>query len=106
MRYRRTPSASFSEERSRPSFLRTCPARKPRTEWDCHPAASVIISMVAPSDFDRSASRLAVFVADKAGFKLRESARFRSFEDRDLEDFEVTLALVIAVLSCVEHWTF
>src|SRR3954447_7923000 len=38
----------FSEESVSPSFLRTTPARKPRTECGCHPAACMIAATVTP----------------------------------------------------------
>ena len=38
----------FSDPRARPSFLRTTPAKKPRTEWDCQPVAFMMAGMVAP----------------------------------------------------------
>src|SRR6266516_1700624 len=41
-------SPVFSETSASPSFLRTTPARKPRTEWGCQPVAFMIVAMVAP----------------------------------------------------------
>src|SRR5256884_8521216 len=46
-RYMRSPSA-FSEVSVKPSFLRTTPAKKPRTECCCHPVAFVIAAIVVP----------------------------------------------------------
>src|SRR5215208_2404608 len=48
----REPSIFF-ESRFNFSFLRTTPARKPRTECCCQPVAFIIAAMVAPSG-DRS----------------------------------------------------
>jgi len=48
MRYRRAPSISW-ESRSSFSFLRTTPAKKPRTECCCQPVACMIVSIVVPS---------------------------------------------------------
>src|SRR5256885_16984462 len=38
----------FSDVSVKPSFLRTTPARKPRTECCCHPVAFMIAAMVVP----------------------------------------------------------
>src|SRR5438876_9592983 len=46
-RYMRSPSA-FSDVNVKPSFFRTTPAKKPRTECCCHPVAFMIAAMVAP----------------------------------------------------------
>src|SRR5438093_2738668 len=46
-RYMRSPSA-FSDVSVKPSFLRTTPAKKPRTECCCHPVAFMIVAIVAP----------------------------------------------------------
>ena len=47
------PLSVTSETRLRPSFLRTTPAKNPRTECCCHPVAVMIAAIVAPVD-DRS----------------------------------------------------
>src|SRR5258708_7643396 len=47
MRYTR-PLSVRSETRLRPSFFRTTPARKPRTECCCHSVAAMIAAIVAP----------------------------------------------------------
>src|SRR6476620_1330694 len=39
---------SFSEARFSLSFLRTTPAKKPRTECCCHPVVFVIAAMLVP----------------------------------------------------------
>src|SRR6266481_2757762 len=46
-RYTRSPLA-FSDVSVKPSFLRTTPAKKPRTECCCHPVAFMIAAIVAP----------------------------------------------------------
>ena len=46
-RYIRSPSA-LSDVIVKPSFLRTTPAKKPRTECCCHPVAFMIAAIVAP----------------------------------------------------------
>src|SRR5258705_1295233 len=56
MRYTR-PLSLASETRLRPSFLRTTPARKPRTECCCHCVAVMIGAVVAPAGF-RSIARM------------------------------------------------
>src|SRR5437899_1020586 len=43
----RSPSA-FSDVSVKPSFLRTTPAKKPRTECCCHPVAFMIATIVVP----------------------------------------------------------
>src|SRR5438128_2998242 len=52
MRYTRSPS-TFSEPSSRPSFLRTTPAKKPRTEcccqWVARPMAAIVVPSARPS---------------------------------------------------------
>src|SRR5258706_5887130 len=56
MRYTR-PLSVCSETRLRPSFLRTTPARKPRTECCCHSVAVMIAAIVAPAGV-RSIARM------------------------------------------------
>src|SRR5258708_6833847 len=46
-RYTRSPSA-FSDVSVKPSFLRTTPAKNPRTECCCHPVAFMIAAIVVP----------------------------------------------------------
>src|SRR2546421_2439712 len=43
----RSPSV-FLDSSVRPSFLRTTPAKKPRTECCCHPVAFMIAAIVVP----------------------------------------------------------
>jgi len=47
MRYTRSVPV-FSDTSVRPSFLRTTPAKNPRTEWGCQPVALTIAAMVLP----------------------------------------------------------
>src|SRR6266481_4092379 len=56
MRYTR-PLSVCSETRFKPSFLRTTPARKPRTECCCHSVAAVMAAIVAPAGV-RSIARM------------------------------------------------
>src|SRR5882757_3914103 len=49
MRYTR-PLSVCSDTRLSPSFLRTTPARKPRTECCCHSVAATRDAIVAPAD--------------------------------------------------------
>src|SRR6266436_10289819 len=42
------PPLVFSDVSVNPSFLRTTPAKKPRTECCCHPVAFVIAAIVVP----------------------------------------------------------
>src|SRR3954452_259838 len=51
------PLSVGSETRLRPSFLRTTPARKPRTECCCHPVAVMRATVVAPAGV-RSIARM------------------------------------------------
>src|SRR5438477_1247869 len=46
-RYMRSPSV-FSDVSVKPSFLRTTPAKKPRTECCCQPVAFMIAAIVVP----------------------------------------------------------
>src|SRR5262249_30853601 len=46
-RYMRSPSA-FSDASVKPSFLRTTPAKKPRTECCCQPVAFMMAAIVVP----------------------------------------------------------
>src|SRR5438094_1767033 len=46
-RYMRSPSA-LSDVIVKPSFLRTTPAKKPRTECCCHPVVFIIAAIVVP----------------------------------------------------------
>src|SRR5664279_41468 len=43
------PLSVCSETRLRPSFLRTTPARKPRTECCCHSVAVMMAAIVVPA---------------------------------------------------------
>src|SRR5882762_7782343 len=56
------PLSVDSETRLRPSFLRTTPARKPRTECCCHSVAVMIAAIVAPAGV-RSIARMRACLA-------------------------------------------
>src|ERR1700740_649301 len=53
-RYMRSPSA-FSDVSVKPSFLRTTPAKKPRTECCCQPVAFIMAAIVTPLGWPRRA---------------------------------------------------
>src|SRR6185369_15603016 len=42
------PPSPFSEVSAKPNFLRTTPAKKPRTECCCHPVVFMIAAIVVP----------------------------------------------------------
>src|SRR5438552_7326367 len=65
MQYTRTLSVC-SETRLRPSFLRTTPARKPRTECRCHSVAVMIAAIVAPAGVRSIARMRACLVLGRA----------------------------------------
>src|SRR5260221_6007202 len=65
MRYTRPLSVS-SETRLSPSFLRTTPARKPRTECCCQSVAVIIAAIVAPVGAPSMAIMLACLVSGRA----------------------------------------
>src|SRR6516164_10631153 len=43
------PDFVFSDSSVSPSFFFTTPAKKPRTEWGCHPVTFEMAAMVVPS---------------------------------------------------------
>src|SRR5258708_35342177 len=65
MRYIR-PLSVTSETRPRPSFLRTTPARKPRTECCCQSVAVMIAAIVAPAGIRNIAMMRACLVSGRA----------------------------------------
>src|SRR6476620_5676087 len=86
---RRRPFSVGSETRLRPSFLRTTPARKPRTECCCQSVTVMIAAIVAPVGIRSIAMMRACLVSgpaadlDDAGAdRLREAglAVFRAVE--------------------------
>src|SRR6266481_2172858 len=88
MRYTR-PFSVCSETRLRPSFLRTTPARKPRTECCCQSVTVMIAAIVAPVGIRSIAimraclvSGAAVDLDDAGADRLREAglAVFRAVE--------------------------
>ena len=75
-RYMRSPSA-FSDVSVKPSFLRTTPAKKPRTECCCHPVAFMIAAIVAPLGCLSSPRTVSCLVPPRA----EPEAAFSSFAD-------------------------
>jgi hypothetical protein len=71
MQYTRS-SPTFSETSVSPSFLRTTPAKKPRTECCCHPVAFMIAAMVPPlgAAQQRDDVRLLGIAPSSRGFAL------------------------------------
>src|SRR6202790_2421683 len=101
MRYTR-PLSVCSEIRLSPSFLRTTPARKPRTECCCQSVTVMIAAMVAPAGVRSIAMMRACLVSGPAaGFddagagRLREAglAVFRAVER--VAAFDLDLGLVM-----------
>src|SRR6478672_5734572 len=99
---RRRPFSVGSETRLRPSFLRTTPARKPRTECCCQSVTVMIAAIVAPVGIRSIAMMRACLVSgpaadlDDAGAdRLREAglAVFRAVER--VAAFGLVLGLVM-----------
>src|SRR5467141_3508490 len=84
MRYTR-PLSVCSETRLSPSFLRTTPARKPRTECCCQSVAVMIAAIVAPAGVWSMATIRLCFVSgraaglDEAGTDLPRDLALRAF---------------------------
>src|SRR6202163_1464418 len=101
MRYRR-PLPVCSETRLSPSFLRTTPARKPRTECCCQSVAVMIAAIVAPAGVRSIAMMRACLVSgpavdldEAAADRLRDTglAVFRAVEP--VAAFDLDLGLVM-----------
>src|SRR5947207_5530824 len=60
------PLSVCSETRFKPSFLRTTPAKKPRTECCCHSVAVMIAAIVAPAGVRSIARMRACLVSGRA----------------------------------------
>src|SRR5215467_10804602 len=73
-RYMRSPSA-FSDVSVKPSFLRTTPAKKPRTECCCHPVAFMIAAIVVPLGCLSSPTTVSCLVSPR----VEAEATFSSF---------------------------
>src|ERR1700731_867910 len=69
----RSPPA-FSDISVKPSFLRTTPAKKPRTEGCCQPVAFIIVAIVVPlgclSRARTAANRISPFIFVCVWFSL------------------------------------
>src|SRR5258707_6393862 len=101
MRYTR-PISVCSETRLRPSFLRTTPARKPRTECCCHSVAAIIAAIVAPAGARSMATIWACLVpgrvadlGDAGADRLRDVglAVFRAIERVAAFGFDLDLVM-------------
>src|ERR1700730_12871739 len=72
------PLSVDSETRFKPSFLRTTPARKPRTECCCHSVVVIIAAIVAPAGVRSIAMMRACLVSGwVAGFADEGTDRVR-----------------------------
>src|SRR6202048_1532986 len=95
MRYTR-PLSVCSETRLSPSFLRTTPARKPRTECCCHSVAVTIDAIVAPVGVRSIAMMRACLVAGRAAdFDDAGVGRLRDLDLLDFREAERVAALVV-----------
>src|SRR5258706_6206067 len=103
MRYTR-PLSVCSETRLSPSFLRTTPARKPRTECCCHSVAVMIAAIVTPAGVRSIARMRACLVSGRVAIFGDECAdpvpRFDllvvpAAERLEALDFDFDLDLVI-----------
>ena len=75
IRYTR-PASPASEMRLRPSFLRTTPARNPRTECGCQPVAPAIAAIVAPGRCPQHGNHAGLFaVGPQLANRLRRIHR-------------------------------
>src|SRR5260370_1010622 len=79
MRYTR-PLSVCAETRFKPSFLRTTPARKPRTECCCHSVAVMIAAIVAPAGLRSIARMRACLVSDRTDVSGDECADRRGLD--------------------------
>jgi len=86
MRYTR-PLSVCSETRLRPSFLRTTPARKPRTECCCHSVAVTREAIVAPAGVRSIAMMRACLVLGPAAGTGLDDAGAGRLRDTGLATF-------------------
>src|SRR5258705_3045040 len=104
MRYTR-PLSVCSETRLSPSFLRTTPARKPRTECCCHSVAVTREAIVAPAGVRSIAIMRACLVSvpaadpDVVGVDRLRAAGLRVFRAVErVAGFGLVLGLVMGIL--------
>src|SRR6266403_5951475 len=94
MRYTR-PLSVCSETKLRPSFLRTTPARKPRTECCCQSVAVMIAAIVVPAGVRSIAMIRACLVSGRiAVFEDEGASRVRVLDllvDREEADHSLWL---------------
>src|SRR3984893_3684743 len=96
MRYTR-PLSVCSETRLRLSFLRTTPARKPRTECCCHSVAMAIDAIVAPTGVRSIAMMRSCLVPGRAA--CLDDAGAGRLLDLDLLDFREAERLAVLVVD-------
>src|SRR5258705_5638265 len=100
MRYTR-PLSVCSETRFKLSFLRTTPARKPRTECCCHSVAVMIAAIVAPAGVRNIARiraclvsrRIEVFSGERADREGRLDLVVRAAERGEALDLGLDLVM-------------
>ena len=93
-RYMRSPSA-FSDVSVKPSFLRTTPAKKPRTECCCHPVVFMIAAIVVPLGCLSSPTTVSCLVP----LRVKPEATFSTFADFFARLAGATFVL-LGVLRC------
>src|SRR5690606_25924644 len=69
------PASVFLDSKLNPSFFRTTPAKKPRTECCCQPVAFMMAAMVVPLDARSRANTFSCFVS---GLMRRSPVSFAS----------------------------
>src|ERR1700752_5115433 len=88
-----------SDTRLRPSFLRTTPARKPRTECCCQPVAAMMAAVVAPARSCSIATTRAFLVPARALASAPETVLTGSGRFNDLRLAVLTRRERVAVLG-------
>src|SRR5450755_3619214 len=92
------PLSVCSETRLRPSFLRTTPARKPRTECCCHSVAVMMAAIVVPAGARSIAMMRVCLVSGRtAGLDDAGAGRVRDLPLLIFRAAERLAALVLAL---------
>src|SRR5262245_22042013 len=101
----RSPSV-FWDSSLRPSFLRTTPAKKPRTECGCHPVVLMIAAIVVPSGWLNSASTLACleFARDAAACGAFDWAAFLAWPLLDRPEVAFLTVLLLDIVGSFHQW--